>query len=162
VSRVTSKESSLLKLLLVCTANVCRSPMAEAAARHRFGQRGLPVRVSSAGVSALAGEPAHPLSAAAVASAGYGDLSTHRSRLASSALLREADLVLCMEHEQRRRIVALAPLQAGRVRLLGHWQQVEIADPVSGALEGFEQCLALMHACLGQWIDRLARQGLLR
>ena len=156
------KEAVSLKLLLVCTANVCRSPMAEFAVRHVLRKRDLRAQVSSAGVEAVPDEPAHPMSIDAAAKAGLGDLSTHRSRLLSKLTLREADFVLCMENHHRQAIIARAPQHAGRVRLLGHWQAIEIADPVSGPAEGFEQCLELMNDCIEQWVDRLARQGLLQ
>jgi len=156
------KEPVSLNLLLICTANVCRSPMAELALRHVLRERGLRAQVSSAGVEAVPDEPAHPMSVDAVARAGLGDLSTHRSRLLSKLTLRDADFVLCMDNGHRQAIVARAPQYAGRVRLLGQWQAIEIADPVRGPAEGFEQCLELMSDCIEQWVDRLARQGLLQ
>jgi len=149
------------KLLVVCTANVCRSPMAEVAMRHMIAARGLRAEVSSAGVAALPDRPAHPLSIETVARAGYGDLSAHRSRPLNAALLRQADFVLCMEHAHRDAIVARAPQAAGKVRLLGHWLETEIADPVYGPAEEFTECLNLLNDCIDQWLTRLARQGLL-
>lgn len=149
-------------LLLVCTANVCRSPMAEAAMRHMARARGLRAAVSSAGVAATPDEPAHPLSIDAVAKAGLGDISGHRSRPLSTRLVREADFVLCMEHAHRDAILARAPEAAGRVRLLGHWLATEIADPVYGAAEDFTECLNLLNTCIDEWLTRLTRQGLLR
>ncbi len=136
--------------------------MAEFAVRHTLRERGLRAQVSSAGVEAVPDEPAHPMSIDAAAKAGLGDLSTHRSRLLSTLALRDADFVLCMENSHRQAIVARAPQHAGRVRLLGHWQAIEIADPVSGPAEGFEECLETMKDCVEQWVDRLARQGLLQ
>ena len=150
------------RLLVVCTANICRSPMAEAAMRHMIAARGLHAEVSSAGVAALPDRPAHPLSVETVARAGLGDLSTHLSRPLNSLLVRQADFVLCMEHAHRDAIVARAPEAAGRVRLLGHWLGTEIADPVYGPPEEFTECLNLVTDCIDQWLTRLARQGLLR
>lgn len=136
--------------------------MAEIALRHALRTRHLRAQVSSAGVQALPDQPAHSTCIEVVARAGLGDLSTHRSRLLSALLLSEADFVLCMGHDHRQAILARSPQYAGRVRLLGHWQGIEIADPVSGPAEGFEECLELMNDCIGQWIDRLSRQGLLQ
>ncbi len=151
-----------LKLLVVCTANVCRSPMAEAAMRHMLAARGLRAEVSSAGTEALPDEPAHPLSIAAVAKAGFGDLSGHRSRLLSPMIAQQADFVLCMRHSQRNAIVSRMPQLAGRTRLLGHWSDLEIDDPVGGPPEGYEECLERMNDCIGEWVERLRRQGLLQ
>ncbi|NLD70016.1 MAG: low molecular weight phosphotyrosine protein phosphatase [Limnobacter sp.] len=150
------------KLLVVCTANICRSPMAEAVLRKQIATRGLRTEVSSAGVHAQPDQPAHPLSIEVVAQAGVADLSTHRSRPLSPLLLRNSDIVLCMEHAHRDEIVARAPEAAGRVRLLGHWLGTEIVDPVNGSIGEFVECLKLMSECIDQWLTRLTRQGLLQ
>ena len=151
-----------MKFLVVCTANVCRSPMAEAAMRHALTARGLRPDVGSAGIDALTGEPAHPLSMQAVAQAGIGDLSLHRSRPLSPLMVRHADLVLCMAPMHRSSVVARVPEAAGRVWLLGHWQGVAIADPVGGPADEHRQCLQLITECVDQWLDRLSRQRLLQ
>ena len=150
------------KLLVVCTANICRSPMAEAVIRKQIATRGLRTEVASAGVHAQPDQPAHPLSVEVVAQAGLADLSAHRSRPLSPLLLRGADIVLCMEHAHRDEIVARAPEAAGRVRLLGHWRGMEIVDPVNGSIGEFVECLKLMSDCIEQWLSRLTRQGLLQ
>ncbi len=151
-----------MKFLVVCTANVCRSPMAEAAMRHALAARGLRPEVGSAGIDALPDEPAHALSVEAVAQAGLGDLSSHRSRLVSPLMVRNVDMVLCMEQVHRSSVVARVPEAAGRVRLLGHWEGAEIADPVGGPAHEHRECLELMMECIEQWLDRLSRQGLLQ
>lgn len=130
--------------------------------RHALEARGARADVGSAGVEALADEPAHPLSVATVAAAGIGDLKAHRSRLVSPLMVRNADMVLCMEHLHRDALVGRVPDAAGRVRLLGHWQGLEIDDPVNGPVAGYVQCLELMRECIDQWLDRLDRQGLLQ
>lgn len=151
-----------LNLLVICTANICRSPMAEAALRHAIAARGLRANVASAGVDALPGHPAHPISITTVARAGYGDISGHRSRQLSPRMAQEADFVLCMRNTHRDAIVARVPQAAGRTRLLGHWSDIEIDDPVSGPAEGFIECLERMDECIEEWVDRLQRQGLLQ
>lgn len=130
--------------------------------RSLLRERGLRAEVASAGVDAVPDQPAHPLSVAAAAEAGLGDLSAHRSRAVSPLMLRAADFVLCMEQAHRHALVSRAPQFAGRVRLLGHWQGIEIDDPVGGPAEGFHACLGTMKECIGQWVDRLSRQGLLQ
>lgn len=136
--------------------------MAEAAIRHALAARGVRADVGSAGIDAIDNEPAHPLSVATVKVAGVGDLTMHRSRLVSPLMVRSADMVLCMEHMHRDALVGRVPDAAGRVRLLGHWQGIEIEDPVNGPAPGYVQCLELMRECIDQWLDRLDRQGLLQ
>lgn len=151
-----------MQFLIVCTANLCRSPMAEAAMRRSLARRELLAEVRSAGVHAPFDEPAHPRSAQAAELAGLGPLAEHRSQPISASLLRASDIVLCMEQHHRRSIIKRAPAAAGRIWLLGHWQGVEVNDPVAGPLEEHQRCLRLMDECIGQWLDRLASQGMLR
>lgn len=130
--------------------------------RHRLRERGLHAEVVSAGVEAEPDQPAHPMSIAAAAEAGFGDLSSHRSRIVSPLVLRDSDFVLCMRESHRHAIVSRTPQYAGRIRLLGHWLGIEIEDPIGGEAEKFRDCLASISQCSEEWIDRLSRQGLLQ
>src|SRR5450755_326123 len=94
-------------VLVVCTANRCRSVMTEALLTRRLAAAGVAARVRSAGLLGQ-GEPVPPEAVAAMA--GYGlDLTQHRSRLMTAADLRGADLVLAMAREHVRHAVVTEP-----------------------------------------------------
>src|SRR3954452_5993547 len=82
-------------LLFVCTANLCRSPMAEAIFNALAEDRGLSFRAESAGVAALEGEPAAPKASEALEEAGIY-VAGHCARGVSETMIEEADLVLAM------------------------------------------------------------------
>ncbi|MSY79790.1 MAG: hypothetical protein F2694_09085, partial [Actinobacteria bacterium] len=82
-------------ILVVCTANICRSPIAERLLQREAEQRGVAVEVSSAGVLARQNMPAASGSVVALAALGC-DLSDHISR-PMDELAEQADLVLTME-----------------------------------------------------------------
>ena len=94
--------SEPLRMLVVCTANICRSPAAEAYLRRRSADRGVAVEVASAGFL-YDGEPASETMAAAMAERGF-DLSAHRSRISTCAMVDEADLVVTMERRHGREL----------------------------------------------------------
>lgn len=102
------------ELVVVCTANICRSPLAEAmlarAAEERLGPDA-PVHVSSSGVHGLAGERAAPLSVEEARHRGL-DLSRHTARVTDELGVWRADLVLTMTESHRGRIVRLLPAVA--------------------------------------------------
>ncbi|HSJ50311.1 MAG TPA: low molecular weight phosphatase family protein [Actinomycetota bacterium] len=102
-------------ILVVCTGNVCRSPIAEGYLRSalmaRFGAEA-PV-VESAGTAGWQGSPADPGSVAAAAAHGV-DISTHRARRLLLDHLETASLVLAMAAEHRDAVAASAPRVAGR------------------------------------------------
>ncbi len=99
-------------VLVLCAANMCRSPMAAALLARELAARDADVldtgvTVRSAGLLAE-GEPPAPLAVAAVADLGL-DISGHRSRLLQAADLAGAGLVLAMARAQLRAAVVLAP-----------------------------------------------------
>jgi protein-tyrosine phosphatase len=130
-----------LKVILVaCTANICRSPMAAAILRRRIAELGLEdqIAVLSAGVWAEEGYAASKNAIATLAARGM-DLAEHRSRLLTPALLGEADLVLVMEEAHRRSLFHLAPQHLGKVYLLTEMsgKHADVADPYGGPIEGY-------------------------
>src|SRR5215207_5569641 len=88
-------ENQTRQILFVCTASICRSPMAEAIFNALAEERGLPYRAESAGVAALVDEDITPNARAALEEVGIY-AKEHRARQVSEAMLWEADLVLVM------------------------------------------------------------------
>lgn len=95
------------RVLVVCTANQSRSPMAEVLMRRRHEAVGAAASVASAG-SRRGGEPPSSGSVRAMARRGL-DLSGHRSRELTANDLAGADLVLCMARRHCREVVVLHP-----------------------------------------------------
>lgn len=130
-------------VLTVCTGNVCRSPMAAAVLADRLARRRVPAVVGSAGLRALVGEPAAPEAQALLAERGL-DLSGHRGRQLTAALVAQHELVLVMDAAQERAVRALAPGAVGRVHRLGRLGGFDVPDPYRRERRAFEQALALI------------------
>ncbi len=85
-----------MRIVMVCTGNTCRSPMAERLLRRRLREEGLDnVTVESAGLAAYPGQPASGGAVRAMARRGINDLCEHKARQFTQALGQGA-LVLCM------------------------------------------------------------------
>jgi protein-tyrosine-phosphatase len=136
----TQRTIALKVILVACTANICRSPMAAAILRRRIADLGLEdqIAVSSAGVWAEEGHGASPNAVTLLADRGM-DLTEHRSRLLTPGLLGEADLVLVMEEAHRRSLFHLAPQHLSKVYLLTEMsgRHADVADPYGGPVEGY-------------------------
>jgi protein-tyrosine phosphatase len=98
-----------MRVLMVCTGNICRSPLAMALMRHHLDQQGCDgVEVVSAGVSAVIDAPASRPAVRVLHDRGI-DLTDHRARHLTRAELERADLVVVMAQDHLDAIRALAP-----------------------------------------------------
>lgn len=94
-------------VLVVCTGNVCRSPVAEQVLRARFGERF--AHFSSAGTYALVGQQMPEQAQRLARDLGAEPGPLHAPRLVDAALIDEADLVLALTREHRAELVRLLP-----------------------------------------------------
>lgn len=105
------------RLLVVCTANICRSVMAEQFLRREADERDLPVEISSCGLL-FDGEPASDKVAAVMAERDL-DVAGHASRRATPELLAGHDLIVTMERAQARELAMMAGDAAVGIHTLG-------------------------------------------
>ncbi len=126
-----------VRLLFVCTGNLCRSPVAErlaaAWARQSLGDGAAAVEISSAGLQAPVGQAMDPRSAAILTQLG-GDPTGVQAKAFSADMGNNADLVLTMTRRQRRAVLSACPRGLRRTFTL-----LEAADLVGRAdLHGLE------------------------
>jgi protein-tyrosine-phosphatase len=151
----------MASIILLCTANMCRSPMAEALLRQKLmqGTYTSDWRVESAGTWTLGGRPAAQKTQEVMKKLYGFDLSEHRTRVVTRALLRPFDLILVMEAGQKEAIRVEFPELASRVYLLyeviGQVRNVE--DPIGGTLQDYEDTAREIDDILTRGFDRLIR-----
>ena len=132
-----------MRVLIVCTGNTCRSPLAAVALLDELGPDRERVEVSSAGTAAWEGQPASATTIELAALEGY-DLVPHRSRRVTPALARAADLILVMEREHARAVQALGA-DPERTHVLSEWPDpgepaLPVSDPFGASREAYEEC----------------------
>lgn len=100
-----------LTILVVCTGNICRSPVAERLLRSQSEALGLPVAVHSSGTQSMVG---HDMTPEAAQLAGhYGaDPRDHQSKQLTEQQILNADLILTATREHRSKVVSLHPRAA--------------------------------------------------
>ena len=132
----------MASILFVCTANICRSPMAEVVAKTRHAEAFS--EVQSAGVHAgPRGEPIDARAAAALVRHDYTPPKKFRSRRVQPNDFERFDWIVVMEAQQLADLRAQCPepLQ-GKLRMLLEGE--DVPDPYFGPATGFDRVLGLI------------------
>lgn len=157
-----------MRVLFVCSGNICRSPMAEALFRKACdGAPGLAhVAVDSAGTLGLVGRPASPEAVRALAERGL-DLRGHRSRALDAERLRAADVTLAMTWDHLEELARRFPDAGGERYLLRAFERgvepsgdpADLEDPIGEPIDVYRAQLPILDACVGNlalWVKHRA------
>ncbi len=144
-------------ILIVCTANICRSPMAEVIFRKLLPNH----TICSAGtcVSTLNFDdmPADK-NARLVAQQFELDLEQHRAQQLTPELIDQYDLVLVMNRHQLEEVAEVIRGARSKTLLIGQWIQLgDIADPYGKGLTEFEQCYKTLERAALSWSKKCVR-----
>lgn len=158
-------------LALVCLGNICRSPIAFVVLERRLSEAGLASRVSldSAGTGTWhLGEPMDHRAADTLAAAGY-EPSQHRARRFDSGWFAGHDAILVMDQSNREAVLALAPTEADRERVLmfrafdplappepGLPGALDVPDPWFGGRSVYDEVLAIVERTADVLVRALA------
>ncbi len=144
-------------ILIVCTANICRSPVGEALLQAKLQAEGLmDWTVSSAGTLAALGNKASSFSRILMAEQGL-DIESHRSQPVTELLLQQTDLVLCMETRHVRTLKSTFPIHKNKLftlnQMIGRWGGVR--DPYGGKRREYERMVAKVGRLIEQGFPRI-------
>lgn len=143
-------------ITVVCTANICRSPMGQAILQAKAKAAGVGIEVNSCGVQALSGMRPDKQALAALERAGYHIAEEKRATQLLMPQANAAQLILVMENRHKQWIMQNFPAYSGKVWLMGHWNlQSEVADPIGKGPEEFDECLQLLEYNIDLWLPKL-------
>ncbi|MBU3758656.1 MAG: hypothetical protein FGM27_01860 [Candidatus Omnitrophica bacterium] len=137
------------KILIVCTGNSCRSPMAEGWLKDELERRGLSdeVEVSSCGVGTRDGMPA-TAEAVYVMRNREVDIADHRSKQCTREDILGADLILAMSQQHALFITSMMPSAREKIKILN------VMDPIGMNLSVYEDVMNLIEKKITSlWFD---------
>ncbi len=141
-------------VLVVCTGNLCRSPMAE----YWLRQQVPGLSVSSAGLHALVGQHIDPTTLRVLHSHGL-EASAHRARQLAIWMVQNASLVLTAELRHKQHIERLYPHSRGRVVRMDEHLQQDIADPHRKSQAEHEHSFEHIRQALQPWVHKIHTLG---
>ena len=140
-------------IIFLCTGNTCRSPMAEGLFRAHNGEEKTGLAALSAGMYASDGLPASGNAVTAAAELG-ADITSHRSRMLTPELAREAKYLVCMTGAHYDRLCELFPDCADKIFTL---LPEDISDPFGGDLATYRRSAAEIDKGVQAVIESLSR-----
>jgi protein-tyrosine-phosphatase len=155
-----NQQGKMPSVLFICTANICRSPMANALfkqkIRNEFGSEGW--LITSAGTWATNGTPASQNSIIVMKEKGL-DIHDHRSQIVSRELLQKHNLVLTMERGHKEALQIEFPELADRVYLLSEMfgGKFDIHDPYGRLIEDYRVTANELDQILSDGFDKICQ-----
>ncbi|MEH0884445.1 protein tyrosine phosphatase [Enterobacter sp. UNJFSC 003] len=145
-------------ILVVCTGNICRSPVGERLLRQLLPGK----QVTSAGIFGLEGRPADAVAQDVAWRHGIS-LDGHVARQLTPRMMRGSDLILVMEPVHLGYISAIAPELRGKSLLFGQWlEPQDIPDPYRKSRDAFEYVFGQLGNASQEWARRLSQKGIKR
>lgn len=149
-----------MNILIVCTGNTCRSPMAEAILKKELKDTGKSddkYTIISAGISTINGMNASG-NAIEVLREKDIDLLGHKSRVITLDLINKADIILTMTKSHKDILMQLAPEYIDKIytfREFAGLEKLDISDPFGGSLDVYRNTLIEISDTVSKVIEKL-------
>lgn len=151
-----------MKIMFICTGNICRSAMAEGLLKKKIFDNKLNIEVCSSGLYASIGDA--PTYEARRTMEEYGvDISKHRATNTKYSNVKEMDLILCATSSHKKTLLSWYPKLEGKVFTMKEYvnynrefhDSIDIKDPWGYDLDTYRSCAGEIDECLELLIEKI-------
>ena len=141
-----------MKIMFICTGNICRSAMADAMLKKKIKEENKPIEVYSCGIFAQNGD--YPTNEAVEVMKEYGvDLSKHRATNIRNSKIEEMDVILCATTAHKNNVLNMYPELEGKVYTMKEYagydkNDLDIKDPWGYDIDTYRRCAKEIDECL--------------
>lgn len=155
-----------MKIMFICTGNICRSAMAEWLLKKKLEDEGIKnIEVYSSGIYAQDGD-IPTWEAKTVMRDEYDiDMSKHKATNIRNSKIKEMDLILCATISHKIAVIDLYPKLEGKVFTMKEYvnysreyhDEVNIKDPWGYDIETYRSCISEIDECVGLLINKVTQ-----
>lgn len=149
-----------MKIMFICTGNICRSAMAHWLMKKKIEQNNIPnVEIYSSGIFAMPGDTSTDEAIEVMEEYG-ANLKQHRATLTRDSNIQEMDVILCMTNSHKQSLISMYPNLANKIFTLKEYvglteDGIEIKDPWGYDIVTYRYCAAEIDACLEKLIEKM-------
>lgn len=148
-----------MKIMFVCTGNICRSAMAEALLKKMAKEKNKEIEIHSCGTTAYPGDTCTE-EAIKVMEEYKINMKKHRATHIKQSKIEEMDLILCATTSHKNSVISLYPELQGKVYTIKEYaqenvQEPDIADPWGYNIQIYKQCAKEIKDNLEKIIEKI-------
>ena len=146
-----------MKIMFICTGNICRSAMAHAMLEKRVKEENKDIEVYSCGVYAENGDI--PTYEGIEVMKEYGiDLKSHRATNIRNSNIKDMDIILCATSSHKNNVISMYPELKEKIYTMKEYvgypkNDIDIKDPWGYGIEVYRKCVAEIEDCINKIID---------
>ena len=150
-----------MRVMFVCTGNICRSAMAEGILKKLVKENNLNIEVCSCGVYAGDGDYA---SFNAIEAAKYYDvdISNHKATNIRNSQIEEMDIILCATNSHKNVVISMYPNLMNKVYTMKEYagldkdgKDMDVKDPWGYDMETYRRCIQEISLCIEKIIEKI-------